>query len=70
MVIWLLSYIVEFVVESAGIADRLSVGVPPPQGRLRRLAVGTRGALPPGCALLEKVGTKASFTFWTTFRGL
>ena len=53
MVIWLLSYIVEFVVKSASVAHGLAVRVPPPQGRLGRLAVGAGGALPPGCALLE-----------------
>ena len=32
----------ELVVESAGVADWLPVGVPPPEGRRRRVAVGAR----------------------------
>ncbi len=43
----------QLVVESAGVADRLAVVVPPPQGRLSRLAVGAGGALAAGGALLQ-----------------
>ena len=52
MFIWL-SYIVELVVEPAGVADGLAVGVSPPEGRLGRLAVGARGAFASGRALLS-----------------
>ena len=44
-IICLLSYIVEFVVKAARVADRLPVLVPSPQRRLRRPAVGADGAL-------------------------
>jgi hypothetical protein len=49
-----IAYIVQFVVESACVADRLAVVVSPPQRRLRRLAVGARGALAAGSALKEE----------------
>lgn len=38
------TYAVQFVVEAAGVADRLSVVVAPPQRRRRRTAVGARDA--------------------------
>ncbi len=39
----LATYPVEFVVEAAGVANRISVGVSPPQSRRIRVAVGARG---------------------------
>jgi hypothetical protein len=53
VIIGLLSYIVQLVVESARVAHGLPVRVAPPQGRLRCLAVGAGGALAPGRALLQ-----------------
>ncbi len=41
----------ELVVEPAGVANGLSVLVPPPQGGRRSLAVRTGSAFPPGSAL-------------------
>ena len=38
----------QFVVESAGVADGLALAVPPPQSRRRRLTVGAGGAGSPG----------------------
>jgi hypothetical protein len=63
MFIWL-SYIVELVVEPAGVADGLAVGVSPPEGRLGRLAVGARGAFASGRTLLSmrKKKTKKQFS--------
>ena len=62
-IICLLSYIVEFVVKAARVADRLPVRVPPPQGRLSRLAVSAGGPLAPCCALLKvKVEINTSTT--------
>ena len=52
MFIWL-SYIVQLVVESARVAHGLAVRVPPPEGRLGRLAVGARGAFASGRTLLS-----------------
>ena len=40
-------YVVEFVVKPAGVAHRLPVVVPPPEGGVGRLAVCADGALPP-----------------------
>jgi len=51
--VWLLSYIVELVVESAGVTNRLPVRVPSPEGRLGRLAVCTRSTLTSCCTLLS-----------------
>lgn len=45
------THVVQFVVESAGVADRLAGLVPPPEGRGRRLAVGAAGARPSRRAL-------------------
>ena len=38
----------QFIVEAASVAHRLSVLVSPPQGRGGGLAVGAAGPLPPG----------------------
>ena len=35
----------ELVIESTGVADRVAVGVPPPQGRVGGFAIGTSGSL-------------------------
>lgn len=40
------THVVQLVVESAGVADRLAGLVPPPESRGRRLAVGAAGACP------------------------
>lgn len=45
------TYVVEFVVEAAGVADGLSVVVAPPQRRHRRLAVGAGRPGSPRCRL-------------------
>lgn len=45
------TYIVKFVVQSAGITHRLSVLVAPPKRRRRRLAIRTTRARSPGCTL-------------------
>jgi hypothetical protein len=42
------AYIVQFVVKTAGIADRLSVMISPPQRRVCRLAVGADRPLTSG----------------------
>lgn len=52
----MLTYVVQFVVQSTGVADRFTVLIPPPQGGLRGLAVGTRGTFSSGCTLLRKRG--------------
>jgi len=62
MFIWL-SYIVELVVEPAGVADGLAVRVSPPEGRLGRLAVGARGAFASGRTLLSMRKKKRENSF-------
>jgi hypothetical protein len=42
----MITHVVQFVVETAGVTDWLAVLVPPPQGRLRRPAVGAHRPLP------------------------
>ena len=44
----------QFVVESACVADGLAVVIAPPQCRHRRLAVGARRARSPGGRLFER----------------
>lgn len=46
-------YVVQLEVESTGVADGLALVVPPPEGRLSGLAVGTGGALASRGALEE-----------------
>lgn len=50
---YLFTHVVKFVVESAGVANRLSVVVTPPQRRHRRLAVGARRSCPSGRRLIR-----------------
>jgi hypothetical protein len=45
---------VQFVVQSASVADRLSLRVATPQGRRRRPAVGAAQSQPPGGALRDR----------------
>ena len=42
----------QLVIEPAGVADRLAVGVPPPEGGGGRVAVGALEARPPVARLL------------------
>lgn len=45
------THIVQFEVEAAGVAHRVPVGVPPPQGRRRGLTVRARRPRTPSCGL-------------------
>lgn len=45
------THVVQFVVEAAGVAHGVSVGVPPPQGGGGGLTVGTAGSCSSGCRL-------------------
>lgn len=48
-----MSHPVEFHVESAGVADRLSLRITPPEGRRGRLTVSAGQTNPPGRRLTE-----------------
>ena len=63
------TYVVQLVVESARVADRLAVVVPPPQRRLRRLAIGARGPLAAGGTLRKKSARKIETRQWRRRRG-
>ena len=49
------THVVQFIVEAASVAHRLSVLVPPPQGGGGGLAVGAARTLPPGGRLKVSV---------------
>ena len=57
------THVVQFVVESARVADRFSVVVPPPKGRGGGLAVGAYGALTAGCRLKSNISINKIFFF-------
>lgn len=60
------THVVQFVVESAGVADRLSVLVAPPQGGHGGFTIGTRGAGPSGSTLQAPHGQKTSQSFYSS----
>ena len=55
------THVVQFIVEAASVAHRLSVLVPPPQGGGGGLAVGAARTLPPG-GRLKVLGLRLSRT--------
>jgi hypothetical protein len=63
------THVVQFVVESAGIADWLSVLVAPPQGGHGGFTIGTRGAGPSGSTLQAPHGQKTSQSFYSSQLG-
>jgi len=63
------THVVQFVVESAGIAYWLSVLVAPPQGGHGGFTIGTRGAGPSGSTLQAPHGQKTSQSFYSSQLG-
>lgn len=63
------TYIVQLVVEPAGITDRIAVGISPPQGGSGGLTVRAGRARPPGCRLREGGGETGEKTKTERWRG-
>ena len=62
------TYVVQFIVESARVADRFAVLISSPQSRRRRRAVGAARARPSGRRLQFTPPTKPS-SVWRRLRG-